>query len=242
MKVELRLKDPITPQLFAALRDAIVQTRLKPGEALSEKEIAGRFGVSRQPVREAFIKLAELELVEILPSRGTYVTKISVRQVANARLVREAIESDIAASAARLAGPDDIAALAALVEAQQAAADTQDLALFETRDAAFHSAIADIVACDFAWRTVETARFQTDRVRRLSLPSTSPLPRLIAQHKLVAAAIAQRDPDAARAAMRRHLREILIALPRIAAASPDYFSDTVLPAHTRDLVPEDVPV
>src|SRR5690606_1192259 len=100
----------------------IVDLRLPPGEALSEKDIAGRFGVSRQPVREAFIKLAELGLVEIRPSRGTYVTKISVRDVANARFVREAIECDIVAAAARLASKSDIVQLRALVVEQRAAA------------------------------------------------------------------------------------------------------------------------
>ena len=87
----LRIKDPIAPQRVAVLRQCIAELRLKPGEALSEKDIAGRYGVSRQPVREAFIKLSEAGLVEIRPSRGTFVMKISVREVANARLVREAI-------------------------------------------------------------------------------------------------------------------------------------------------------
>jgi DNA-binding GntR family transcriptional regulator len=55
----------------SALRSAIVTLQLKPGQALSETEIAQRFRVSRQPVREAFIKLAEAGLIEVRPQRGT---------------------------------------------------------------------------------------------------------------------------------------------------------------------------
>src|SRR5690606_8650263 len=124
METSLRLAEPIAPQLIAILRLAIAQMQLKPGAALSENEIAGRFGVSRQPVREAFIKLAEAGLVEIRPSRGTYVMKISVREVANARLVREAIESDLAGLAAGLATPKQIANLRALVDRQKRAASS----------------------------------------------------------------------------------------------------------------------
>src|SRR5690606_14939862 len=170
MDVSIRLKDPIAPQLVAALRQGIVELRLRPGEALSEAEIAARFGVSRQPVREAFIKLSEAGLVEIRPSRGTYVMKISARELANARFVREAIECDIARQAGRLAAPADVERLRDMIARQRAAAERNDYRSFNDSDESFHRAIAAIVDCDYAWRIVESARVQTDRVRFLSLP------------------------------------------------------------------------
>ena len=239
MDASIRLRDPIAPQLVATLRQAIAELKLRPGEALSEKDIASRFGVSRQPVREAFIKLSEAGLVEIRPSRGTFVMKISVREVANARFVREAIECDIARDAARLATPASIAGLRALLAAQREAADADDYWRFNEHDEAFHRAIADIVECDYAWRVVEGARIQTDRVRYLSLPDASPMQLLIDQHEAILERLAAGDADGAEAAMRRHLREILIALPQIARANPDLFADTELPAHTIGLVPHD---
>lgn len=238
MTAALRLTDPIAPQLFALLRRSIAELRLPPGSALSEKEIAAYYGVSRQPVREAFIKLSEAGLVEIRPSRGTFVVKISVRDVANARLVREAIEAEIARHAARLATPAQLAALAGLIGRQKAAAAAGDYGEFNTFDEMFHRALADIVQNDFALRIVESARFQTDRVRLLSLPDASPLNVLIAQHEEILAALEARDGELAARAMSRHLREILIALPSIAAAHPEFFDDTTLPPHSRELVPE----
>lgn len=239
MDAPLRLKDPIAPQLVAALRQGIVEMRLRPGEALSEKDIAGRFGVSRQPVREAFIKLSEAGLVEIRPSRGTFVMKISVREVANARFVREAIECSMARNASRLATSAQIAALRRLIDEQRAAAAANDYWRFNDRDETFHRAIAEIVQCDYAWRIVEAARFQTDRVRYLSLPDATPMPLLIAQHEEIVSQIEARNADAAERAMSRHLREILIALPQLAKAHPDLFEDAELPDHTAGLTPRD---
>lgn len=239
MDVKLRVKEAIAPQILSALRQGIAEMQLQPGEALSENDIAARFGVSRQPVREAFIKLSEAGLVEIRPSRGTYVVKISMREVADARFVREAIECDIARHAARLISPAQIDGLRQLVAEQKAAAGKQDFARFTESDEAFHRAVADVVGSDYAWRIVESARLQTDRVRLLSLPHASPMPMLIGQHEAIVNDLERHDADGAERAMRRHLREILRALSRIADEHPEFFSDTELPQHTRDLVPTD---
>ena len=236
MDQALRLREAITPQIADHLRQAIVEMRLRPGQALSEKDIATRFGVSRQPVREAFIKLAEAGLVQILPSRGTFVVKISVREVLNARFVREAIECAVARAAAELIDARACARLSAIIVEQEEAALANDYAAFAALDEALHRAITEIVDCDYATRVVESARAQTDRVRFLSLPDASPMPVLIAQHRQIVAALIARDPEAADAAMKRHLREILTALPRLAAQHPDLFEDPTIPAHARRLI------
>lgn len=239
MQTALKPTEPLAPQLIALLRRRIAALELPPGSALSEKDIAAQFNVSRQPVREAFIKLSEAGLVEIRPSRGTWVMKISVREVCNARFVREAIESDLARHAARLATPQHIHRLQDLVERQRLAADAGDFAGFSALDETFHATIANTLGNDFALRIVESARFQTDRVRLLSLPNTTPLKTLICQHQVILDCIARHDGEGAAEAMRRHLREILLALPSIAAAHPEYFSDTDLPDHAQSLVPLD---
>lgn len=227
----LRIADPIVPQIIQILRQAIIDMSLKPGEALSEKEIAQRYGVSRQPVREAFIKLAEAGLLQVLPSRGTYVVKISVREVLNARFVREALECAIVGRAATLIDNATIARLNAMLVEQQEAASGQDYPRFNALDEAFHRTIAESVECDLALRVVEGARAQTDRVRYLSLPEATSLDLLISQHRTIVEALAARDPAAAEAAMRLHLREILSALPRLKEQFPELFEDSGTPAH-----------
>jgi DNA-binding GntR family transcriptional regulator len=88
----------VTPKLtssaliHATLRRRIVSVDLKPGSILIEKELADEFGVSRTPVREALQRLAEEHLVDILPRSGTYVSRIDLRAVREALVIRQALE------------------------------------------------------------------------------------------------------------------------------------------------------
>jgi GntR family transcriptional regulator, rspAB operon transcriptional repressor len=213
----------ISEQVFRTLRSAIVTMQLKPGEALSEQEIAKRLDVSRQPVREAFIKLSEDGLLRVLPQRGTFVMKISMEAVANARFVREAVECAIAREAARRIGGADLSALKALIAEQRKAAKADDAEAFFVLDEEFHRSIAAASGCIYAWKVIESAKAQMDRVRFLSLPEATPMPRLITQHKAILDGIATRDGAAAAEAMQGHLREILSSLPRLAAEYPAMF-------------------
>jgi DNA-binding GntR family transcriptional regulator len=212
-------------RVFEALKLAIVQLQLRPGNLLSEAEVAKQLGVSRQPVREAFIKLAEVGLVEVRPQRGTFVVLISRREVENARFIREAIEVAIVRKACAVASPTDIANLREVVVRQRAAQAGEDRALFFRLDEALHQAIARSVDCEQAWRLLESLKAQMDRVRYLSLPLATPLDVLIAQHEAIVDAMAAGEPDLAEARMREHLSEILKSLPKIAIEHGDMFVD-----------------
>ncbi|EFA0696212.1 DNA-binding transcriptional regulator rspR, partial [Escherichia coli] len=102
MTVETQLNptQPVNQQIYRILRRDIVHCLIAPGTPLSEKEVSVRFNVSRQPVREAFIKLAENGLIQIRPQRGSYVNKISMAQVRNGSFIRQAIECAVARRAA----------------------------------------------------------------------------------------------------------------------------------------------
>jgi len=238
MKYEFQNHLPIAQQLFEMLRLDIVEMRLGPGEALSEKDFAARFGVSRQPVREAFIKLSDAGLVEIRPSRGTYVSKISVSDVADSRYVREAVECCIVRDAAHFATREDCDLLYQLIADQQQAAQANNSTDFHLADEKFHRALSDIVECEYARRTIERARYQIDRVRYMSLDSVTPLERLIEQHTRIVDCIANADENGAVAAMQLHLREILISLPALAEKYPDVFDCAMLPGHAQRTLAE----
>lgn len=210
-------------RVFRAIKQAIVRGQLAPGHPVSEAELARQLGVSRQPVREAFIKLADMGLVEIRPQRGTFVQLISRREVENARFIREAIEVAVARRAAEVATPEGVAPLLRLLEEQDRCGDHPDQSRFLVLDDALHRAIAVLADCEHAWRMVEDLKVQMDRVRYLSLSNATPLKTIIAQHRRIVAAIAANDPDAAEAAMHLHLRELLISLPMIAEENSDVF-------------------
>jgi GntR family transcriptional regulator, rspAB operon transcriptional repressor len=219
----VRPAEAIAPQVFRALRSAIVTLQLKPGQLLSETEIAQRFCVSRQPVREAFIKLAEAGLVEVRPQRGTFVIPITARDVLNARFIREAIEVAVVGELAERTTPMVIGALRRLISEQRRAAFNDDWPAFLASDEAFHKMLAESAGHAHAWRMLESIKAQMDRVRYLSFSGASPFPLLIRQHAAIVEALSRGKRAAAEAAMRQHLREILTALPAIAAEHPALF-------------------
>ncbi|HEU0222086.1 MAG TPA: GntR family transcriptional regulator [Paracoccaceae bacterium] len=215
----------MSSRVYDVLRQAIIQLKIRPGHSLSETELAGQLKVSRQPVREAFIKLAEAGLVEIRPQRGTYVQLISRREVENARFVREAIEVAFVRRAAAEQGEETAAALRDSIARQEQVRQRGDAADFLQEDEQFHQIIARGAGCESAWKLLETLKAQMDRVRFLSFAEATPVDTLIAQHRAIADAVAARDPDRAERAMRAHLGEILKSLPKIATAHPDLFVD-----------------
>lgn len=216
--------EPLTigAQLHRHLRGAIIRGELRPGQALSESEISKQYATSRQPVREAFIKLAEERLVAILPQRGTFVVKISVADVLDARFVREAIEVAVVQEAATSATPSAVKDLRDLIAQQKAVAHgrAED---FLALDEEFHRTIALSVRRAHAWRVIEGIKAQMDRIRYLSLDDATPLSVLIDQHTRIVDSIEARDPVAAANALRAHLHEIIVSLPNIAAQFPDLF-------------------
>ncbi len=215
--------EPVARRVFNALRHAIVTMQFRPGQPLSEQEVASQLGVSRQPVREAFIKLSEAGLVTIRPQRGTFVIKISAKQVFDARFVREAVEVAVARKASEELPACFIDELRVNLKAQQKAEDDQTPERFLELDEAFHRTIAMGVGCEYAWRVVEETKAQMDRVRYLSLPHATRLDRLISQHKALVDAIEARDRERVESAMRLHLREILTSLPELEQHFPDLF-------------------
>lgn len=212
----------IGTQLYLHLHESIIRGDLRPGQALSESEIGKKYSVSRQPVREAFIKLAEERLVNVLPQRGTFVMKISVADVLDARFVREVIEVAVVQEAALHAPTEKIKLLREIIAAQVRLSPGHNDEFLEL-DEAFHRELAYAVGHEHAWRVIEGIKAQMDRVRYLSLDDSTPISRIIEQHTRIVDSIEAGDSTAAAAAMRSHLREIMASLPVIAEKNPDVF-------------------
>ncbi len=212
---------PIAPQITLMLRERIIRNELTPGHRISETEIARSFNVSRQPVREAFIKLAEHGLLAIRPQRGTIISKIDYRAVLDARFLREAIEADIVKILARTPDPAVIAELERQIEVQRRL-PIEDAHDFIRLDERFHRTLAEAADKAGTWKLVEGLKSQMDRVRFLAL-GQFPREKLVEQHATIVERIAAGKQAAAENATRSHLREVLSDLPEIVATCPDFF-------------------
>ena len=211
----------IGPQVHTALRQQIIHGQLQPGARLSEAECAALFSTSRQPVREAFIKLSEEGLVEVRPQRGTLVRRISQEAVLEARFIREAVEADVVRRVTEIGSPEVIRELRTQLLHQQATTAAQP-ADFMALDELFHRTLAEAAGISHAWKMLDSIKAQMDRVRVLSFEPMH-LVKLIAQHTAIVDSIERGNPARAEKAIRAHLHEILHDLPQIRAARPELF-------------------
>ncbi|KPC50773.1 GntR family transcriptional regulator [Amantichitinum ursilacus] len=214
---------PVNQRVFKALRSAIINCTLPPGTPLSETDVSTMFEVSRQPVRESFIKLGEAGLVRVLPQRGTFVRKISAKEVLDARFIREAIETAVIRQAAQRITPETLSWLAHNLQLQTLACERKDMPEFLTLDDAFHAALATSIDCPKAWDNIEQLKAHMDRVRYLTLDHISPMQDLVVQHQQILTALSKHDADAASLAIQEHLGQLTETLTQVEAQHPDWF-------------------
>ncbi|MEZ2585848.1 GntR family transcriptional regulator [Kluyvera intermedia] len=224
-ETQLNPTQPVNQQIYRILRRDIVHCLIPPGTPLSEKEVSLRFEVSRQPVREAFIKLAENGLIQIRPQRGSYVNKISLSQVRNGCFVRQAIECAVARRAAMLITDSQSYQLEQNLNQQRTAIDRQQLNDFFLLDDEFHQLLSNIADCQLAWDTIENIKAAIDRVRYMSLDHISSPEMLLSQHYEIFDALQKRDVDAVDKAMTLHLQEISESVLLIRQENRDWFSE-----------------
>ncbi|KRE14940.1 GntR family transcriptional regulator [Bosea sp. Root483D1] len=205
------------------LRREILDMVLRPGVALSEKDLTTRFGMSRTPVREALIRLKEEGLVEIFPQAGTFVARIPIGAIPEAVFIRQALECATVEVLARIATAEDIARLDATIAVLHESHEANDQERFHLADEDFHEVLADIAGYPGVWKLAQAAKSQIDRCRRMTLPVPGRMAMVIREHLAIVDEIRRRDASAAVVAMRQHLGTLLPDLVHLKASYPDYF-------------------
>lgn len=220
-----RNSQKIATLVHQRLRDDILSLALKPGTAVSEKELSLGYGAGRTPVREALLRLADEGLVEVVPKSGTVVTRIPTAKLPQAIVIRKALEDVAVRAAATRASVSDLMGLRMLLQRQLEAAAAGDEAAFHEADEDFHAAIAAAAGYPDIWDLVKQVKVEVDRYRRLTLPQKGRMVRVQGDHAAVADALEARDPDAASRAMAAHLDTLELSLEEIRRTYPDYFAD-----------------
>lgn len=210
--------------IYATLLSEIVSLQMPPGAPLQEKMLVERFGVSRTPVREAVLRLAEMGLVDIFPQSGTFVSRIPVNAIPEAVLVRQALEGITVAGAARSDAADRARRLDAVIARQRLMEQFGDVGGFHEADEAFHAEIAAIAGHPGIWKLLSQVKVQIDRARRLTLPALDRMGQVIAEHLVIRDAIVAGDAAAAALAMEGHLDAVLPDVAELRLRHPAYFA------------------
>ncbi len=208
-----------TREIVAAKLEAeILSGGLAPGDRLpAERRLAERHGVSRPIIREALRTLVERGLLEISPGRGAFVQRPSpltgmrpleaiyrrghatAREISEARLM---VECETAALAARRGGLDDVRDLGAKLGALESSGTPEDTV---RNDLAFHVAVAAAAHNRIMEAMLGSVASLAAELMVRTLGDPDVYQRSARFHRLVYEAIAARDPESARAAMREHL-------------------------------------
>lgn len=193
-------------RIHALLRKLIVEVKLLPGRALSEKEIAALLDVSKTPVREAIIRLAEEGFVKVVPQGGTYIAPIDVQRYMEACFIRFKLEEGAVVEATKRHSLEDIARLKTCLAKQRAAAKDEKFTDFFLLDEEFHRTIFAAARLPGAWSVVNQAKGEMDRMRHLKrVFAVRRTEKVIEEHENIVSAIETGDIEKAREAVVRHL-------------------------------------
>jgi GntR family transcriptional regulator, rspAB operon transcriptional repressor len=210
-------------KIYSDLRAELVSLQRRPGEVISETEIALSYGVSRTPVREAILKLSDEGLVEIFPQSGIFVARIPLAALPEAIIIRKALEETTARLAAERATSSQILNLHSILQRQREADAARDDDTFHRADEMFHATIAEVAGYPGIWTLILQVKVHVDRYRRLTLPQQGRIPRVIAEHEAILDAIEAHDLSRARAAMEIHLESLLDNIALTQNFNPEFF-------------------
>lgn len=212
-----------TDVVFDQLYEEIVSLNLLPGAKLSEADVARRFGVSRQPVRDAFSRLGNLDLLLIRPQKATEVRGFSMRRIANARFVRLAVELEVIRHACSVWGDSHADILEQNLKQQQQAIDTGQTDNFHVLDYQFHKLICELGGRPLAFETIEDCKRKIDRLCVLSFGRENESAVLLADHRKLAQALKNGSVEDATAIARQHLARLDDTIADIHQSHAEYF-------------------
>jgi DNA-binding GntR family transcriptional regulator len=193
----------LAERVYEALRSEILDTRLPPGEAISEPALAERLGVSKTPVREALRLLVHDGLVLVLPRKGYVVRPVGFDDVIEVLSLRHILEPPLAADAALRRLPHHVEQMRALLDEDRSAASSEVGVEPGLRQ---HELIAEIAGNG---RAVTVMRSLLDESRRINLIMAAYQAEWqaadLSEHARLIDAIEARDPETASKEMAAHL-------------------------------------
>jgi GntR family transcriptional regulator, rspAB operon transcriptional repressor len=218
-----RFSGSLGQRVYQTLREAILSLAYRPGEILRKPEICDALGVSRSPVADAVARLATEGLVDVVPQAGTFVARFSMEEIREGAFLREAIEVAAIERVAQTITEDQLTQLRRNLTVQAALIADGDIPGFYQTDAAMHELLLSFTGFRKLAQVSETAWLHVNRARQLILPVPGRITATLDEHRVILAALEARDPEAARAATRAHLRQLITYLEPLERDRPDLF-------------------
>jgi DNA-binding GntR family transcriptional regulator len=197
-----------TARVYAHVKERLLDGRFPGGALLSENELAQRLGLSRTPVRQAFVQLEAEGLLELYPKRGALVVPIAASEIEDVFEARLLVEQHCARRIlAGGAGPRLATELGEALADQERAAARGSAAEFAPADRRFHRGIVAAAGNVILTRLYDSLRDRQQRIAAVALAqSPGSAERFLAEHREIAAALQGDDADAVCELLAGHLR------------------------------------
>ena len=218
-----RFTGSLGQRVYQTLREGILSLAFRPGEILRKPEICDALGVSRSPVADAVARLASEGLVDVIPQAGTFVARFSMSEIREGAFLREAIEVAAIERVAAVITEDQLTQLRRNLTVQAALLADGDVSGFYQMDAAMHELLLSFTGFRKLAQVSETAWLHVNRARQLILPVPGRIAATLEEHRAILAALEARDADAARIAVRDHLRQLITYLEPLERDRPELF-------------------
>ncbi|UFT98774.1 GntR family transcriptional regulator [Radiobacillus kanasensis] len=209
--------------VYETIKEKIINWEIEPGTKISEKDIADQLEVSRTPVREAFLKLAQEELLGVFPQSGTIVSQIDLALVEEGRFVRQKIERAIVEEFCLTCDKEQLFQLESNLAMQGLCLEKgSHHRLFEL-DEEFHRIMFEGCKKLRTWKMIRQMNSHFDRLRVLRLASNSDWDGVVSQHRKIFEHISNKDVDAAVNEISDHLDLVNYEKDEIRSRYPGYF-------------------
>lgn len=210
-------------RVYAKVRHDIVFLHLKPGQLIKEKQVIDEMGVSRTPVREAFLRLEKEHLLEIRPQSGTMVSPIRLSRIRDAQFLRTSLEFAAAKKLMQQSNGKLLEPLQDIIDEQEFCYEHERFEQFVLLDNDFHRLFFELIGHQEIWKMLESARAHLDRIRFMFLPNKNHLQEVLDEHRIILNAIAEGDEKTLSTSMQDHLNKSEDLALELSKTSPEFF-------------------
>jgi DNA-binding GntR family transcriptional regulator len=192
---KIKIEEPklLSEDIAESIKAAIIKGKFKPGEKISEGELAESMGISRTPLREAFRKLENEGFIEIIPRKGAVVTEIDAREAYHLYEIKSTLEGLAARLAAANMQEKDLEKLEKINEELKELIDKNDLEAFYKAHTRFHEGFVKLSGNNRLMQIIANLNDHFKRFGIISLTLPGRYEQAIKQHEEIIRAFRKGD-------------------------------------------------
>lgn len=196
-KKQIERHQTLREKILETIRDAILKGTLKPGERVSEPDLAERFGISRTPIREAFRQLESEGYLQVIPRKGAVVASLSERDVEEFYAIKIILEGFAARMAAEKLTDKDIERLEAINEKLEEIVKDGDVKTFFRVHNEFHEVFIKAAGNEKLFEMINQLVMKFKRLRLASLSHPGRMEFSVEEHRNMIEAFKNNDGERA---------------------------------------------